>query len=528
MDRNMPPSLKLEEIIEIVRELREDAIRQEHSLERIIVALQARAEQFKDDGDWAEASSPPPWRPAYGRERLLGAAQAPLKIRRIEVLQSTQYDIVTRLRNTRLGRLYRSHLKRYTVIRALAHWIWRNGYPIYMNQLAKRLPDRRKRRWRMLTKQSEFAEKHKLPVFQLESETRLETPEPKIYPACEQSCLGPRPERYIFPPISVAILPNATTYGGTNLILANGEVIFHDLYDFERDYTGEELHGRALIDPQSMCARWMLHDDAPESAPVAATFVDACASNYAHWITEVLPRMMLFCDNERFNDVPVVVNDGLHQNIMESLLLVAGEHREIITLPIGRALVVDQLHLTSVAGYVPFEQRTTKLSGHSHGLFSTRALGVLRNHLDGIVLDAEEEPWPEKIFLRRNSGARRVTNIVELEKLVVARGYVIVEPEKLTFSQQVQLFRNAKEIVGPTGAALANAIFCQPGTRVAIFMAKHDSMIYRYWSNMLGPLQVSVFYVLGNIVKNHDFGIHGDFFINPSDVIDLLGGFDKK
>jgi hypothetical protein len=34
--------------------------------------------------------------------------------------------------------------------------------------------------------------------------------------------------------------------------------------------------------------------------------------------------------------------------------------------------------------------------------------------------------------------------------------------------------------------------------------------------------------VLGNIVKNHDLGIHGDFFVNETALMDLLEVFGKK
>ena len=317
-------------------------------------------------------------------------------------------------------------------------------------------------------------------------------------------------------------------YGGTNLVLADGGVVCHDLYDFTRDYTSEELHGRTRIDPKSARIRWLLHDEKPEPIPVAAAFVDACALNYAHWMTEVLPRIVLFCAEERFRDVPIVVNDGLHKNIMESLLFVAGADREIITLPIGRALAVGELYLTSAAGYVPFEWRTKRLSGHSHGMFSPAAFEMLRSRLKAMVTKTDGEGWPEKIFLRRNSGTRIVINTDELERLLVARGYVIVEPEKLTFLQQIQLFENAKTIVAATGAALSNAILCKPGTHVGIFMAKHKHMIYRYWSNMLAPIQVKVSHVLGKIVQNRGLGIHGDFAIDADCVNDLLDSFEEK
>lgn len=468
------------------------------------------------------------WMLFQRRGSVIEHIQSSPKIRKIEALQTKSNDIVTRLRNTWFGRVYINHLKQYVMVSWIARWVWRNGYPIYVNHLATRLPNRKARRWRPLTKLSEFSKKREISKYKLVDTVLVEILEPKVFPAYDQDYLISPHDRYRFPEIFVATINNAITYGGTNLILADGEVVCHDLYDFERDYTSEELHGRTLIDPKSGRIRWLLHDEAPEPIPVAATFVDACALNYAHWMTEVLPRVVLFCIEEQFKGVPIVVNEGLHHNIMESLFAVAGSDREIITLPIGRALAVDKLHLTSVTGYVPFEQRTKRLSGHSHGVFNPRAFEILRNHLNALGQKIEEEAKTEKIFLRRNSGARKVTNSTELERLLTARGYVIVEPEKLTFLQQIQLFNNAKEIVASTGAALSNAIFCKPGTHVAILMAKHENMIYRYWCNMLTPIQIKVSYVLGNIVENRDLGIHANFLVNTSDVVDLLEALEKK
>ena len=167
------------------------------------------------------------------------------------------------------------------------------------------------------------------------------------------------------------------------------------------------------------------------------------------------------------------------------------------------------------------------LSGHSHGMFSPRTFKTLRNHFNALE-QKTVEAWPEKIFLRRNSGARKVTNSVELEKLLTSQGYVIVEPEKLTFLQQVKLFANAKVIVGPTGAAFANAVFCEPGTQVGILISKHKDMSYGFWVNVLGPIGIKVSYVLGDIVENYDYGVHGNFEISLCLMNDFLAALERK
>ena len=507
----LPPEFTLKEAYGIIHELREDVARHEQMLERIITFLQQ-----KEDN----SAPPPAWMPSRVMGGVIEHSPAAIKIRKVKPLNRD--DIVTELHNTWLGRVYRSHLKHYSAVRWLVQWIWRNGYPVYVNHVAIRLSNWKKKRWRPLTKLSEFTKKSGIQTYKLADAVFVETPKPKVFPACDQDYLVSPHDQYEFPEIFVAIINKAVTYGGTNLVLVDNEVVCHDLYDFKRDYTSEELHGRTLIDPKSGRIRWLLHDEAPEPIPVAATFVDACAPNYAHWMTEVMPRVVLFCAEERFKDVPIVVNEGLHKNIMESLFLVAGADREIITLPIGRALAVNELYLTSVVGYVPFERRTNKISGHSHGIFSPNAFQILRNHLNALRQKTDEEAWPEKIFIRRSSSVRNLINCAEIEELLISRGFVTVEPEKLTFSQQVRLFSCAKVIVGATGAAFANAVFCENNPHLAIIMSNHKDMLFGYWRNMLSHIPNDISYILGDFSKNNTHGVHSDFVVDPLVMEDFL------
>ena len=431
-------------------------------------------------------------------------------------------DIVTRMRNAPLGQLYRNRLKQYMIVRGVARWICWNLFPLYVRLfvlMKKRYP---------LTTLSDYAKTSEIPTYKLVDAESVKTTQPKVFPIRDRAYVSISHGRYRFPEIFVATVKKGTVMGGTNLVLVDGKVVCHDLYDFERDYTAEELHGRALISPKSRRVRLVFRDKRPDSIPVAATFVDACASNYAHWITEVLPRVALFCAEERFNDVPIVVNEGLHHNIMESLFLVANANRQVITLPIGKALAIDELYLTSVAGYVPFERRTNKVSGHSHGMFSPRALELLRKRLGEVAQKTEKGGWPEKIYLRRNSGVRRVINAVEIEELLMTYGYVIIEPETLTFSEQVRYFTHAKVIVGPTGAGFANAIFCEKGTHVVILIARCKDLAYKYWVNMLDPIGIKFSYVLGDIVDNLEYGVHGDFEIDTSHLMEFLYDLERK
>lgn len=455
------------------------------------------------------------------RDDITSLIRSSTRVRKIMSLSPKKQDIAARLRDYWIGRLYVNRLKQYEVFRNSFHWIWRNGYPLYMNRMSPFLSSssvRHAKRWRPLMKLREFAKEQESKLYKVADGVEVETPAPRVLPVSEQDYLVSPHDRYKFPDIFVATVRNGLIYGGSNLVLAGEKVICHDLYNFDRDYTSEELHGRTVIDMKYRRIRWLLHDDEPERIPVAATFIDACAPNYAHWLSEVLPRLAVFCADETFRDVPIVVNDGLHNNIMESLFLVAGPEREILILPVGRAIFCERLFVTSAAGYVPFDWRNKRLRGRSHGLFSATAFEVVCKQLHPVAQISRKSVGPDKIFLRRNSQYRKIVNAGEVEEFFDARGYAIIEPEKMTFTEQVTLFNSAQIVVGSSGAALANIVFAPRNCKIVILIGKQRDTIYWYWQNMACMSGKTVSYVLGKVMEGFPNGAHASFVVSLEDL----------
>jgi capsular polysaccharide biosynthesis protein len=67
---------------------------------------------------------------------------------------------------------------------------------------------------------------------------------------------------------------------------------------------------------------------------------------------------------------------------------------------------------------------------------------------------------------RRGDPKRLMINEAELEAALEARGFKVVRPETLSVARQIALFRDADIIVAPTGAALANILFCKPTAKI--------------------------------------------------------------
>jgi len=92
--------------------------------------------------------------------------------------------------------------------------------------------------------------------------------------------------------------------------------------------------------------------------------------------------------------------------------------------------------------------------------------GPLVNRLrDRILGQLADHPraGPARIYVsRRTSNMRLLVNEAALERALAARGFEIVQPETLPVRAQVALFRDARVILGATGAGLANALFASP------------------------------------------------------------------
>jgi len=440
-------------------------------------------------------------------------------IRHIEPSVGSGRSVLDRLKSSFFGKCYIRCFKRYRYIRMAARWMWIHGYPL-VNKLSYYIDVIKNDwlKWYPLIDYSKYIDQVLADKFSYKDAQTVNTPLPRVFPVDAVQCFGWSNRKYDFPEIFLTVLHSTVIGGGTNFILKNETVLHHGLYDFDRDKTSEELHGRILIRLRSKNAYWLINDKSPVHFEKAATFLDACAGNYSHWLTEVLPRIMLFCGDERFTDVPIIINEGLHDNILESLYIVAGEKRDIIALPSGRCLEVDHLYVVSPTGYVPFGVRSKKAQDVPHGVFSPYALTNLslkvRDHVG-----RNEESSPKKILIRRNTGVRSLTNYSDIENLLVDRGFVIIEPENLDFREQVRIFSQADIVVGATGAALVNLMFCKPHARIIILMAQHAHMPYWYWQNIACAVNCHTTYVLGNIIKSRGLGIHGDFTVEPKEII---------
>jgi capsular polysaccharide biosynthesis protein len=138
-------------------------------------------------------------------------------------------------------------------------------------------------------------------------------------------------------------------------------------------------------------------------------------------------------------------------------------------------------------------------SNRFNGLSSQNAHPQSREAFGRILANVRKHAPPTRtpprvLICRSPSNSRNVTNRAAMIEALKPLGFIAIQPDKLKLDEQALLFAQAEIIVCEFGAALTNAYFCQPQTKVVEIIAEgqHDP-----WSShlcaMLGLEHVVLF-----------------------------------
>jgi capsular polysaccharide biosynthesis protein len=121
---------------------------------------------------------------------------------------------------------------------------------------------------------------------------------------------------------------------------------------------------------------------------------------------------------------------------------------------------------------------------------------------DNVGKHAPPAQSPKRVLLCRGMrNSRNIRNRKEMIEALGNLGFAAIQPEKLSFDEQVMLFAGADVIVAEFGAAMANSVFCRPGTKIVEIIAEgqHDP-----WSSHLCAMLDLEYVVLFQKQSEHD------------------------
>ncbi|WP_338633881.1 glycosyltransferase family 61 protein [Afipia carboxidovorans] len=301
----------------------------------------------------------------------------------------------------------------------------------------------------------------------------------------------------------VARVTDCIAHSGAGLIIRQGKALY-DIATLCRGneidyYDSDELRQARLIRHTSNGKMILDFPAAPPAQIEAGICMFGIASrNYGHWILEHLPKMLNFKDAPIPSHIPIYIDGGMPSSHLETLDRLNFMNREIREIPKGPCHF-QNLYVSSPIANSPVDI----LPGNPmhDTIWPKDTFLKLRDALFAKMASPSQRQI--KVFLsRKNYKLRRLLNESEIAAHLSREGFEVVEPENLTFDQQVEVFRSADIIVGSCSSALTNTLFCKPGCKVVGLIHDTPSFNFRSYASLIECSGAKPIFVRGESVKS--------------------------
>ncbi|HVF18281.1 MAG TPA: glycosyltransferase family 61 protein, partial [Steroidobacteraceae bacterium] len=137
----------------------------------------------------------------------------------------------------------------------------------------------------------------------------------------------------------------------------------------------------------------------------------------------------------------------------------------------------------------------------------------------------EPKSGHRKLYLPRRSTTRAITNELDLEAALSARGFEIIDPADL--DQPEETFSQASIVIGAHGAALTDAMFC-PRDAVMVEIVPSDH-IFPYYYCLAGAAGMDYAYIVARSAGQRPAGSWGPSPYDMTvDVESLVEWLDRR
>lgn len=199
--------------------------------------------------------------------------------------------------------------------------------------------------------------------------------------------------------------------------------------------------------------------DAPRIAEARLLIANSEKPNYGHYLLDIAPLIHLGATLS----APMLTwtPKPWQRGLIDRLDVPAGLIKEIRPAPVKLEHAIVSNRHSGISSQNAHPQHRQA--------FDTIRANVLRA--------APGVDTPRRLLICRSlANSRNLLNRAELIEALKPLGFAAIQPEKLSFDEQVLTFANADLIVCEFGAAIVNAVFCRPEAKVVEIIAEgqHD------------------------------------------------------
>ena len=297
-------------------------------------------------------------------------------------------------------------------------------------------------------------------------------------------------------------LKNASIIGASNVVLSLNGHLLYDMLSHRKIYHANITdNGLCMLGGVPMHAGeyfvYNYYRETKECIDKGISLASNMSGNYYHFMFEVASKLYYLSKLNIDKTIPLLVDEVVLKvpQMVEVLQVLNSEQRKILSVKPYVKYTVKQLIVFSKPHVIVPNLVKGALDRVENYVFDSNVLCWMRDRMLGTAL-SESKASPKRIFLTRKGLNKRSCNEQELEPVLKKYGFSFVDTGMLSAVEQACLFSNADVIVGSSGAAFTNLMYCKPGTKAVIFMPVKSSL--SCFSSLASAMGVSTVYFSDN------------------------------
>ena len=316
--------------------------------------------------------------------------------------------------------------------------------------------------------------------------------------------------------------------GGSDVVISSDGIMLYDLLASADEYGANVTDGGLFLlfgKPHTLGKRY-IYRFSRKNKGYFDKGIDLSANmsgNYFHFMFQIASKMLYIENSDIEKSVPLLMDERVLEvpQMKEVICLLNENDRVIIPLKTNVKYEVGELFCFSNPHVViPNSKSKFQTEKHINAFaYDIKALDFIKErvlrHLDNTK---SQQPYPKRIFLSRKNCSKRRINEDELLPVLEKYGFKPVFTGEMDVVSQAVMFHQAEHIIGPSGAAFTNLLFCSEGCKVLLLLSRHHNTTC--YSSLGCPLGAQIMFLAGNTDYT---GLHAPFFsIDPNTMKQYL------
>jgi len=328
------------------------------------------------------------------------------------------------------------------------------------------------------------------------------------------------------PDTKVVHLNGVSVLGGTDAIIANGNIYHQELSFMEGIHDLKQPDIFTLNKSKGYDYQVNTYGKGITAENTAISLLKEHSINYYHWMTEVVPKLIeiIRCLNKTEHDLTILIDENVpsqNASIIDKLLAeIHSIKYNIVRVKKGQ-LVFCQNLIYCTPLWTSLDNTKYLPNPKKEFFVSVGCLSKVKEKITQVAKKTTEIK-NRKIYLQRsNSKLRKITNILEVERLLYKLEFDFVDSGALDFEEQYNLFSQADIIIGASGAAFTNLLFMKSNSKAISLYPSAQSTNYYVFQPLADVSNVELIHFLTTPNDNSN-SVHGDALVNIQELDKLL------